>query len=214
MKAGPEGQDATELEQAARSRMKAEEREKRRSREEADKLQAAMAAEKGKPAWGSKGVHALLDEDYSLNENDSPIVPRRSLEDEVQSVVYPMSEEKTEPAKKTTSAAVTGSGWAPAGYENSSQSKADSYKYVISKALQQSQPPAHAVATPSDGMETALKLLGETLTHERQRSVAAEERAARLEAQLASVTAQLLEANAKTVERLEREDERKAAVHK
>ena len=49
-----------------------------------------------------------------------------------------------------------------------------------------------------------MRLLDEALRHERARSVVAEERAARLEAQLAHVSSQLFEVQAKAIELLER----------
>ena len=52
--------------------------------------------------------------------------------------------------------------------------------------------------------ETLVRLIDEALRHERARSVVAEERAARLEAQLAHVSRQLFEAQAKAIELLER----------
>ena len=52
--------------------------------------------------------------------------------------------------------------------------------------------------------ETLVRLLDEALRHERARSVVAEERAARLEAQLAHVSSQLFEVQAKAIELLER----------
>jgi hypothetical protein len=64
--------------------------------------------------------------------------------------------------------------------------------------------PRHARAPDTAPSETLVRLIDEALRHERARSVVAEERAARLEAQLAHVSRQLFEAQAKAIEILER----------
>jgi hypothetical protein len=64
--------------------------------------------------------------------------------------------------------------------------------------------PRHARAPDTAPSETLVRLIDEALRHERARSVVAEERAARLEAQLAHVSRQLFEAQAKAIELLER----------
>ena len=62
----------------------------------------------------------------------------------------------------------------------------------------------HERALDTTPNETLVRLLDEALRHERARSVVAEERAARLEAQLAHVSSQLFEVQAKAIELLER----------
>lgn len=62
----------------------------------------------------------------------------------------------------------------------------------------------HERAPDTTPNETLVRLLDEALRHERARSVVAEERAARLEAQLAHVSSQLFEVQAKAIELLER----------
>ena len=62
----------------------------------------------------------------------------------------------------------------------------------------------HERALDTTPNETLVRFLDEALRHERARSVVAEERAARLEAQLAHVSSQLFEVQAKAIELLER----------
>jgi hypothetical protein len=77
-----------------------------------------------------------------------------------------------------------------------------------------STPQVAAQPDASTGLELALKLLGEQLTAERERSASAEERASAAEDKVAQLTRELLDHQAKAIERLERENERWSNLHK
>mmetsp|Transcript_16929 Transcript_16929/g.43489 ORF Transcript_16929/g.43489 Transcript_16929/m.43489 type:complete len:209 (-) Transcript_16929:433-1059(-) len=191
--------DAKDLELSARARMKAEEKERMKAADEAKKLAAEMQADVGKPSWGKGGVHSLVDEDYAVYDEDSPLA-RRPKPGDTTPMAYPANETKKAPKK--ASPLGTGTGWAPAGMESLSSDPKD----VIKRALEGVNAPVtplYGATNSGSAVEGALRLLGEALTFERQRSVAAEERANRLEAQLAHVTNQLLETQAKAIGRLE-----------
>lgn len=199
VRASHEEADTKDLELSARARMKAEEKERMKAAEEAKRLEAEMKANMGKPAWGKAGVHSLVDEDYAVDEDESPLA-RRPKPGDTTPMAYPASETKS--VSKKVPPPSTGTGWAPAGMDSLSSDPKD----VIKRALEGVNAPITPIygANHSGGaLDGALKLLGEALTFERQRSVAAEERATRLEAQLVQVTNQLLETQAKAIERLE-----------
>lgn len=188
VKAGMGGEDVHDLEQAARSRRNAEERAARRSAEETKKEQEEREMFSAKrPSWGGRGVHALIDDNFSAEES-SPVVPRRSDENEARSPIaaYPAEENKNFHKKPTQSSA-----WAPTGLTVGN--KSDTSAQIIEKALkahEKSQPPVSPSAMAGGGganaVEQALKLLGDAVAHERQRSLSAEARAARLEVHLST----------------------------
>ena len=189
--------DDKELEAAARSRMKAEERAKKEAEEQAKRVAEELQAAKQKPSWGSGGVHSLLDE-YADEQASSPVVARRAEGEDDSATAYPVSQSKPKP---TTAPVKLVSAWAPTGMMETSSNPKD----VVQRALEglQLHPQPQPMAAPAGAVDHALKLLGEALTFERERSVAAEGRAQRLEEQLAAVTQQLLDAQAKTIAQLQ-----------
>jgi len=212
MRRGSNDADAKELEAMARAKLKAEEKEKQKAEQEARKLEEDRAADMKRPAWGSRGVHSLLDDDYADEEELSPVVPRKNPDANSQPMAYPASEEKVSKGKRAGATPIIESAWALPGSVNT---KSLSAKDVIGRAAHQagSEQAATAQQTGEEeatakgqgggAVEFALKLLGEQLVAERQRSVAAEQRAERLEAQLAQVTRELLDFQAKALLRLE-----------
>jgi len=200
---------AKELEAAARTRMKAEEKEKLRMAEEAKKLEAEMQAEKTKHTWGSRGVFQLVDEDFAVEDDESPEMKRSGVVPPQGGKPYPMSESKAEPKKVPPRPS---SGWAPTG--SAMGTKTESAKDIIAKTLEGlATPHVAAQSDGSTGLELALKLLSEQLTAERQRSASAEERAGAAEDKVAQLTRELLDHQAKAIERLERENERWSNLH-
>lgn len=187
--------------------MTAVEREERARAERAKEEKAAKAAlaESNKsayisgapaPVWGTGGVHALVNEEYGIEDPESPVAVRPESETSSNSKVVAKPTVTKVPLQPKVH---PGAGWGPAGWEGLSQSTAKDAPT----------PPSN---TTADATSAALLLLGEQLREERKRTQAAEERNAQLEDEIRSLREKLTEVQDKCMERLERENERAASA--
>lgn len=152
-------------------------------------------------AWGKKGVHALLDDDFQVES--SPPAPARKYDPNADKPKgSPKADAKAQayPVKPVGSSPA--SGWAPTGGTGFS-SKPMSTKDIISQGSMTAA--AAPTATPVSGggsLDQAVALLGESLREERKRSAAAEERCRELEDKLEEARADLLDEKQKMVDML------------
>ena len=190
-------EDQYDAELAARSARRAQEKAALAEKASQDSDQKDNSVD---IAWGKKGVHALLDDDFQVE--DSPPAPARKYDPNADKPkASPKADAKAQayPVKIGSSPAT---GWAPTGGTGFS-SKPMSTKDIISQgSMTAAAAPTAAPASGGGSLDQAVALLGESLREERKRSAAAEERCRELEDKLEEARADLLDEKQKMVDML------------
>ena len=173
--------DPIDAEAAARSAA-------RRAAAEKEKGHAMREEEEARPVeieWGKAGVHTAFDELFEVKTASPPAPPRRALAD-----APPTAPPKPSPKPAAvTKIRVSSGGWSPAVAPAAAGMGSTSPAATVAKALAEMNLAPYPVA-PS--LEQAVAHLAEALTEERKRTAAAEERAARLQAEMDKVREQLV----------------------